>query len=174
MWANNTTKRGGLSVCSYCGKESGDLKRCQACKSTLYCSKDCQRNDWKLKHRGICRLLTERKKGAQDKDPDEQTKAENREQPEIVHESIKATLPDVGQELTSGSTPAKRSLGETKPLAMTSQSDETNRIQRCGYCDNIAKTMQKCSRCKAIFYCSKTCQSLDWNHKHRKICRPVD
>jgi hypothetical protein len=34
------------------------LKYCAGCQSALYCSKDCQRKDWKKKqHRQICKLL---------------------------------------------------------------------------------------------------------------------
>jgi len=30
-------------------------------------------------------------------------------------------------------------------------------------------TMQKCSRCRSVIYCSKECQARDWND-HKKIC----
>merc|ERR1711971_459503 len=39
-------------TCSYCGIK-GKLLCCTACMSALYCSKSCQKRDWKL-HRNTC------------------------------------------------------------------------------------------------------------------------
>lgn len=34
---------------------------------------------------------------------------------------------------------------------------------------NPNSTMQKCSRCRSVIYCSKECQAKDWNN-HKKVC----
>merc|ERR1712129_358941 len=39
--------------CSYCGK-NGKLFCCTSCMSQLYCSKSCQKRDWKDEHRNSC------------------------------------------------------------------------------------------------------------------------
>ncbi|KAI0332915.1 hypothetical protein GY45DRAFT_1320539 [Cubamyces sp. BRFM 1775] len=41
--------------CRKCSKASGDLLRCSGCKSVSYCSRACQRGDWR-EHRATCLL----------------------------------------------------------------------------------------------------------------------
>ena len=43
-----------MSLCSSCGKNPGTPLRCGQCKSTVYCSAECQRSDWPF-HRRICK-----------------------------------------------------------------------------------------------------------------------
>ncbi|EPQ54266.1 hypothetical protein GLOTRDRAFT_78210 [Gloeophyllum trabeum ATCC 11539] len=42
---------------------------------------------------------------------------------------------------------------------------------RCNYCyaSREVKRLQKCSRCKAMAYCSKECQKADWK-SHKQAC----
>lgn len=40
--------------CFTCGKETKKLKYCSNCKSVYYCSRKCQRKDWKLGHKHRC------------------------------------------------------------------------------------------------------------------------
>ena len=39
--------------CFFCKTETSNLKICSKCKSVSYCSRDCQRQDWKL-HKKYC------------------------------------------------------------------------------------------------------------------------
>ncbi|KAJ8482029.1 hypothetical protein ONZ45_g15098 [Pleurotus djamor] len=32
--------------------------------------------------------------------------------------------------------------------------------------------LKQCSQCKAAFYCSQTCQTVDWKGRHKKYCKP--
>lgn len=50
-------------ACNYCKKPQGATKldMCSACKKTYYCSKDCQKRDWKAGHKTQCPLLREPK-----------------------------------------------------------------------------------------------------------------
>ena len=41
----------------------------------------------------------------------------------------------------------------------------------CSFCGTSGK-LQKCSRCKINLYCSRTCQSIQWE-EHKKYCLKV-
>ena len=43
--------------CSGCGRPSARLQQCVKCKVAKYCGKDCQRKDWKIKHKRHCKEL---------------------------------------------------------------------------------------------------------------------
>jgi hemerythrin len=43
--------------CIACNAEASPELYCSACQSALYCSKACQRTDWKKQHKKICKLL---------------------------------------------------------------------------------------------------------------------
>ena len=42
-----------LGMCKTCLKENVKLQKCGRCKSVFYCSKDCQKKDWKS-HKAVC------------------------------------------------------------------------------------------------------------------------
>jgi hypothetical protein len=44
-------------ICSTVASPDLQLQYCAACQSALYCSKACQRKDWKPRHKKICKLL---------------------------------------------------------------------------------------------------------------------
>jgi len=49
-----------FELCSFCSSPEGATlkhKRCSQCKQRLYCSTDCQRNDWKKSHKNECKTL---------------------------------------------------------------------------------------------------------------------
>lgn len=47
------------------------------------------------------------------------------------------------------------------------------RCHSCGLVNSTKKRMHRCSKCKAVHYCSKICQVWDWNHNnHRNKCEP--
>lgn len=39
----------------------------------------------------------------------------------------------------------------------------------CHYCHKVCQP-QRCSRCKKVYYCSKSCQKSDWKLSHRRVC----
>ncbi|GME25498.1 hypothetical protein M1813_003692 [Neofusicoccum parvum] len=41
--------------CAICGKTDGNIKRCAKCHTTHYCSRDCQKADWKT-HKKSCAI----------------------------------------------------------------------------------------------------------------------
>jgi hypothetical protein len=48
--------------CLYCGKISLDLKTCGKCKSTKYCSKECQVTGHRVNCAELCEFKTEYKR----------------------------------------------------------------------------------------------------------------
>ncbi|GFH61980.1 hypothetical protein CTEN210_18456 [Chaetoceros tenuissimus] len=46
-------KREVINICNACGLESNTVSACSACNNTYYCSRDCQRKDWKA-HKRSC------------------------------------------------------------------------------------------------------------------------
>ena len=40
--------------CWSCGKEEEEIKKCSKCKFAKYCSRECQRSDWKQIHKELC------------------------------------------------------------------------------------------------------------------------
>ncbi len=42
--------------CSNCKRPKLDTKRCTGCKKVWYCSKECQKKDWKL-HKNKCKRI---------------------------------------------------------------------------------------------------------------------
>lgn len=38
--------------------------------------------------------------------------------------------------------------------------------------DMVKQRLKRCGQCKAVYYCSTSCQNLDWKAGHRNACRP--
>lgn len=52
-----------LRVCHHCGTREamlGDHKQCAACRTVVYCNRECQRGDWKA-HKAACKAAKEQK-----------------------------------------------------------------------------------------------------------------
>ena len=47
--------------CQGCGKMELKMKCCERCKSVFYCSRECQRGHWKLKHKKYCKPYENKK-----------------------------------------------------------------------------------------------------------------
>ncbi|KAJ6559185.1 SET domain-containing protein [Mycena vulgaris] len=43
--------------------------------------------------------------------------------------------------------------------------------ERCDSCNRISAQLQKCSGCAAYFYCGTTCQALQWQSHHKRMCK---
>jgi hypothetical protein len=58
-------------------------------------------------------------------------------------------------------------------LNIPSVNDDENEIKchACGLQKKLSKSMHRCSKCKAVHYCSRACQVWDWtNGNHRNKC----
>jgi hypothetical protein len=61
---SGTDANPALVECAVCHRKPGDpgvpatLKLCGGCRTTRYCSTECQRKDWKMGHKEVCKSLT--------------------------------------------------------------------------------------------------------------------
>ena len=46
---------------------------------------------------------------------------------------------------------------------------QTSSANSCGSCDKIGTNLQRCGRCKSVWYCHQKCQEEDWEN-HRNKC----
>jgi hypothetical protein len=51
-----------LELCGKCGREAEKMQKCSVCKLVRYCSRECQRQDWK-EHKKSCKKAAARKEG---------------------------------------------------------------------------------------------------------------
>lgn len=60
-------RRIGLRMCSSPAcfevetEESGRFMQCSQCKTSTYCSRKCQRSDWKMRHKHVCESAAEKR-----------------------------------------------------------------------------------------------------------------
>ena len=63
------------------------------------------------------------------------------------------------------------SATKTLDAAAAEQPTAKNKNQ-CFVCDKPSAT--KCSKCKAVWYCSTACSTLDWKRGHKSFCAAAD
>lgn len=89
-------KRFPSGACSGCGategKNGGELLSCGGCRKHRYCSKECQREHWKLAHKKFCKEEAEEKE--EDVKPVTQA-TKSVSETEVVEDLMKATIEDI-------------------------------------------------------------------------------
>lgn len=134
-------------VCQNCKKSTSNLSRCTGCYRVYYCSKVCQKANWKSGHREQCKkskLVTKT------------TEAYSCDKKETEKESKPREKDDSGfEEIASG-------VQKTDPEVKSSTSDKCNVCSKTG-------NLKRCANCKKASYCSKTCQRRDWA-QHKNVC----
>ncbi|XP_078326346.1 uncharacterized protein LOC111126427 [Crassostrea virginica] len=178
-------------MCHYCNSESNHLKKCTGCEKVLYCSKDCQTKDWTQRHKHECKGIshTEDLKSRHivpDRVLQEVVDSDGDEFKPILLETcpvcgisckLKFCQRCLKQKYCSSQC-QKSDWGEhkkncTKRETSTYLRDGEKEITCpeaiCAYCKNKYVTVS-CMGCRSIYYCTKSCQTLDWN-KHKISCK---
>ncbi|KAL5005210.1 hypothetical protein ScPMuIL_018666 [Solemya velum] len=192
----------GSGVCHVCGTTS-ELRTCKGCHHVSYCSKDCQKKDWR-NHRQQCQF--EGGKHLDTSEFEENNGSENKT--DAAHTTLA-----VGKSggsvchvcgITSGLRactgchrvsycskdcqgkdwrkhrqichPIEKDAGGARiessmdcSAKKNSMPDEKQCGDICHVCGRRSK-LKDCSRCHRISYCSKNCQTRDWQN-HRESCK---
>nr|XP_034299505.1 uncharacterized protein LOC117680964 [Crassostrea gigas] len=183
-------------VCRFCYGSSKRLKRCVGRLQVSYCSKECQKEDWSRRHRVECKAMkpleremtyqikSEVKDGKKEQKPYErQNKTEDGKNRELLdccsvcrknadlkgckecHKIKYCSRECQRVDWKTQKTSCKREKGETGNDG--EKDDETLSI--CAHC-RVKGTHNACENCSAVFYCSESCQRLDWG-KHKTACK---
>ncbi|KAK7313807.1 hypothetical protein VNO77_39009 [Canavalia gladiata] len=151
--------------CSFCGRLSDIVSRCSRCKAALYCSNVCHDMHWRSWHKNECVEIEVTED--QEESPSHATRFLLME-PES--ETSKYSFNEVEEKRHEGDVyyiegEEQNSVEFRDKIAMPSY---FNGYDGCAVCGN--PNTKKCSRCKAIKYCSRACQHLDWRSRHKFQC----
>ena len=148
--------------CSYCNKvlPPEELKTCIGCSTAKYCSRECQKKDWKPKHKAHC---------------------------SEIERLRKAIMTGGTENSDNDGTPTPNSDGDMQP--QETPIDKANLVtfsrqklalmqceyndKCCNHCGQSGGLLKTCSRCKTAKYCSQECQTDDWKKKHKIHCREI-
>ncbi|WJX93226.1 Leucine-, glutamate- and lysine-rich protein 1 [Trifolium repens] len=160
QFRRRNTKHGGALrshvPCAFCGDQS--TTRCARCKVARYCSVECQIKHWRSWHRHECfRRETEEDEARDDHDHQNPMLVENYD-----NESMSNGSHSNGVELMSSNVGI---------MDGSSSSDVSNSHVGCEQCGSPSTT--RCSRCKAVRYCSTMCLIMNWKW-HKYNCVPGD
>ena len=145
-----------MSSCTFCGKISTALKKCERCRKAEYCGRECQ-----LKHRPIHKSAC----NASDTLPKNRTPTQNdaTSLPQMRKKSRSSDLNNI----SSSSSPA----AQHTPLKQSPLHSETMTSTLCKRCKKRADV--DCL-CKSVSYYGKEYQTLDGPDHEKKCNQPAD
>ncbi|XP_040866007.1 uncharacterized protein [Glycine max] len=135
-------------ACSFCGRLSNIVTRCSRCKAAIYCSNACHVKHWRICHKYEC----VEKEGSQD-------------QQESPFHGTHCLIMEPENRSYKGDVYYVEG-GENSAEVSDETALKCN--DGCAVCGNPSSKV--CSRCKAIKYCSQTCQHFDWRSGHKFQC----
>ncbi|KAK7256990.1 hypothetical protein RIF29_30644 [Crotalaria pallida] len=138
-------------ACAYCGNPSNT--RCSRCKVARYCSVECQIRHWRSGHKHECFETETEADKARPIHGHGPSKIAKKSEREGSHSDEVKLSSYVGMDVSSGS--------------------DISNLHACEVCGNPSTT--RCSRCKAVTYCSAKCLIVDWKwHKVKCIAGEVE
>ncbi|ESK91135.1 egl9-like protein 2, partial [Moniliophthora roreri MCA 2997] len=90
--------------------------------------------------------------------------------PPIFH--IDNVVSQSGYSERSGTSARDKVLGTKEGRPTVSGAWKGRNQRQCSFCKKVGKDkdLQKCSRCKLVFYCGKECQCMAWP-SHKIFCK---
>lgn len=169
-------------TCGACGKTTDAMKRCSRCKNEWYCSRVCQVQSWK-NHQKVCDLMANDAKKTAAAATGSATKTEAKPKTATKTTTATETAAKPAPKPTPAAKPATPSApvvaapapaaakptpspATAAPTASATTADVA--APACGSC-NAADAPKRCSRCKQVWYCDRTCQVSAWP-RHQKAC----
>ena len=154
--------------CAHCkkGLPSEELKTCVKCSMAKYCSKECQRKDWKVKHKIHCSEIERLRTIGVEENKNDNSNEDDQQGVPIADSNVEKeqqeTLITEANVLTFSRQKLARIQCEYDP-------------KKCSHCRKAASVdeLKQCSRCKTAKYCSQKCQTKDWKEKHKIHCREI-
>ena len=171
--------------CSYCNLhvQPHYLKKCMGCRSTSYCSKQCQTNHWS-EHKLQCKSTQREEMSSLDT----QGSPSPNTQPSLTAQRKQSPLLTGAVEEDSNLKPSSSEKQvtlqnhkelpvdheEAKQSPTTEQAKQSESIthcdETCSYCQKQTASLKSCSRCHKASYCGKECQREHWK-EHKKDCK---
>lgn len=76
---------------------------------------------------------------------------------------------------TTASLKSKREWSRRRTTRLRKGGEEEHACAQCGSAEPAfsGRHFRRCDRCKAVFYCGKTCQERHWAAGHRDACAPA-
>jgi hypothetical protein len=128
-------------ACHNCFKTQTSMLKCSLCLTAHYCSKECQKTDWRL-HKATC------DRGVESPSP----------------------APSQQQSLSSADSLQQHDDEHVDASVSGSGLEANEACHSCSKLQSqIAERLKRCDRCRSVAYCSVQCQRSDWR-AHKKAC----
>ncbi|KAK0466216.1 uncharacterized protein EV420DRAFT_816754 [Desarmillaria tabescens] len=153
-------------ICWYCLRPFTDLSTgqsrlnratCSGCKRAWYCSKECQKNDWRIEHKALCKAF----QGANKRDRTMGHDASATRKERMFCRDICSnafSIPTINDEYG------------TFPLAYISQEIKCAVCLRTPFHSEVYFNMNSCPTCKLAWWCSPECGEQFSVYHTPKLC----
>ncbi|KAL9298175.1 hypothetical protein ACSQ67_024071 [Phaseolus vulgaris] len=146
-------------ACSFCGRLSSTVTACSRCKTAIYCSNTCNFKHWGLGHKYECIEI----EGSED-----QQESPSHGSHCLLMFLDNCVTNEVEERIYEGDVYYIEGGEKSDERSLMCGNGIVNGNEGCAVCGNPSSKV--CSRCKAIKYCSRTCQHFDWRSGHKFQC----
>lgn len=179
--AETTTKKKPRRRCANCGEKASVMKKCADCGTVKYCSRECQKQHWKV-HKVNCKMSTSTSKHQHDSTRKRyKSKCSSTSLATDVCCSVcgksSSNLKKCGacnQTWYCSEDCQRKDWNEHKKVCkmLSTSNQDSARTQfsltKCGGCEKDFSSLRPCP-CHKIAYCSTSCQRMDWG-RHKTDC----
>jgi len=151
-------------LCAHCGGRN-PAQKCGRCGLVKYCSAPCQKVHWKAGgHKQACLAPEQRTREAAD--------AAAPPRAPLAAEGDKCTICFDPLSLTAAAALPCGHVFHPECVETLRVCPVCRKASACAQCGVAAPILKDCTRCKAVAYCSKECQTAHWKGGHKAGCVP--